>query len=106
MTIGHAVQRGTLIYIYDAKGEPVTSISAPGRWATDGLKGYTASRILVQKGELIYSYDCQGHPVDKPVATKQGNVTEMHWVTRRTVTCTAKPLGKFPQVYEALRAVG
>ncbi|MEB4591711.1 hypothetical protein VSS37_12030 [Candidatus Thiothrix sp. Deng01] len=60
MAIGKAVQRGTLIYIYDQEGKAITSISAPSRWPTDGLKAYTASDISVQKGSLLYSYDKNG----------------------------------------------
>lgn len=60
MAISRAIQRGTLIYIYDQNGEAVTSISAPSRWPTDGLKAYNASSISVQKGSLLYAYDKQG----------------------------------------------
>lgn len=60
MAISKAVQRGTLIYIYDQDGEAVTSISAPSRWPTDGLKSYTPTSINVQKGSLLYSYDKNG----------------------------------------------
>lgn len=60
MAISKAVQRGTLIYIYDQNGEAVTSISAPGRLPTDGLKAYNEHSISVQKGALLYSYDKQG----------------------------------------------
>jgi len=60
MSIGKAVQRGTLIYIYDQDGMAVTSISAPGRCPDDGLKAYTPHSISVQKGGLLYSYDKRG----------------------------------------------
>jgi hypothetical protein len=60
MAIGKAVQRGTLIYIYDQDGRAVTSVSAPSRWPTDGLKDYTSTNINVQKGTLLYSYDKNG----------------------------------------------
>lgn len=60
MPIGKAVQRGTLIYIYDQEGKAVTSISAPSRWPTDGLKAYSPTNISVQKGTLLYSYDKNG----------------------------------------------
>ena len=46
--------------IYDQNGEAVTSISAPGRLPTDGLKAYNEHSISVQKGALLYSYDKQG----------------------------------------------
>jgi hypothetical protein len=60
MTIAKAVQRGTLIYIYDEAGAAVTSISAPGRWPSDGLKTYTPTTVSVQKGSLLYNYDKTG----------------------------------------------
>ena len=60
MTIAKAVQRGTLIHIYDQDGAAVTSISAPGRWPSDGLKTYTPTSVNVQKGSLLYSYDKTG----------------------------------------------
>lgn len=60
MAIGKAVQRGTLIYIYDQNGAAVTSISAPARLPSDGLKAYDAQSVSVQKGTLLYRYDKQG----------------------------------------------
>lgn len=63
MAIGNAVQRGTLIYVYDQHGNPITSISAPGRWPNDGLKGFDATSINIQKGTLLYTYDEMGHKV-------------------------------------------
>lgn len=60
MAISKAVQRGSLIYIYDQDGEAVTSISAPSRLPTDGLKTYDSQSISVQKGALLYNYDKQG----------------------------------------------
>ena len=66
MSIGHAVQKGSLIYIYDQHGKQITSVSAPGRWPEDGLKHHTATTISVQKGTLIYHYDEAGHMVGRP----------------------------------------
>jgi hypothetical protein len=60
MSISKAVQRGTLVYIYDQDGMAVTSISAAGRCPGDGLKAYTPSSVSVQKGGLLYSYDKGG----------------------------------------------
>lgn len=57
MSIGRAVQRGTLIYIYDQDDRAITSISVPGRWPGDGLKAYTPDNISVQKGPLVYRYN-------------------------------------------------
>lgn len=60
MAIGKAIQRGTLIYIYDQDGKAVTSISVPSRWPTDGLKDYTPTNVSVRKGSLLYNYDKHG----------------------------------------------
>lgn len=60
MTISKAVQRGTLIYIYDQHGKAITSISAPPRLPTDGLKAYDAHSVSVQRGTLLYNYDERG----------------------------------------------
>ncbi|UJS23501.1 hypothetical protein [Thiothrix winogradskyi] len=79
MSIGNAIQKGTLIYIYDHNGRQITSVSAPGRWPEDGLKGFTANTVSIQKGSLIYHYDEMGHCVGRPrpaqaplPATQQG----------------------------------
>ena len=47
MTIGHALQKGTLIYIYGIDGKQITSLSAPGRWPSDGLKGFTRHAVHI-----------------------------------------------------------
>lgn len=82
MTIGHAVQRGTLIYVYDQDGRQITSISAPGRFPEDGLKGYTTNSIHVQKGTLIYSYDEAGHQAGRPLPVQHGNVESIQIAKR------------------------
>lgn len=87
MTIGHAVQRGTLIYVYDQDGRQITSISAPGRFPEDGLKGYTTSSIHVQKGTLIYTYDEAGHQAGIPLPIQHGNVESIQ-VAKRLQTRT------------------
>ncbi len=60
MAIGYAEQRGTLIYVYDQAGHQITSISAVGRYSSDGLKAYTTDTVQVQKGRLLYLYDESG----------------------------------------------
>lgn len=70
MTIGHAVQRGTLIYVYDLQGKQITSISAPGRWPGDGLKSFDANTIHVQKGTLLYAYDEYGRQISHYAAVQ------------------------------------
>lgn len=60
MAIGNAVERGSLVYIYDEKGRQTATVSK-GSGANDGLKGYTSSTVNVRRGSLIYSYDAKGH---------------------------------------------
>lgn len=74
MAIGHAVQKGTLVYIYDADGRQITSLSAPGRWPDDGLKGFTQNAVHVQKGTLLYAYDECGHQLGMPVPVRPQNI--------------------------------
>jgi hypothetical protein len=51
MAVGSAVQRGSLIYVYDEKGRRLTSLLA-GKGPKDGLQGYNvvdrqrASRLV------------------------------------------------------------
>jgi hypothetical protein len=49
MAIGSAVQRGSLIHVYDEKGRRLTSLLA-GAGPKDGLQGYTSSTVSVQRG--------------------------------------------------------
>ncbi|EIJ34186.1 hypothetical protein [Thiothrix nivea] len=103
MAIGNAVQKGTLIYVYDQDGRQVTSISAPGRFPEDGLKGYTPNSIHVQKGELIYAYDETGHQVGRPIPVQRGNV--------ESIQAAKRPPARQPeymparQVHDARRAI-
>lgn len=89
MTIGYAVQRGTLIYVYDQDGRQVTSVSAPGRFPEDGLKGYTANSIHVRKGTLIYTYDENGKQIGRPFPIQHGNV--------ESILLAKRPAGKIPE---------
>jgi hypothetical protein len=59
MPIGNAVERGTLVYVYDEYNRQLFTLSR-GVGAEDGLKGYTASRVNIRRGSLIYSYDDRG----------------------------------------------
>ena len=56
MAIGNVVQRGALIYICYKNNRQINSVPA-GNGPSDGLKGYTSTRINVQRGAIIYSYD-------------------------------------------------
>jgi hypothetical protein len=92
MAIGHAVQHGTLVYVYDQNGKQITSISAPGRWPDDGLKGFTATAIHVRKGALIYAYDETGHLANRyPI--QYGNVENIPYPdTKRPQANTHEPI--------------
>jgi hypothetical protein len=67
MTIGNAVQRGSLIYVYDEKGRRLTSL-LPGDRPKDGLQGYTSSTVSVRRGSLIYTYDERGRRLSSTLA--------------------------------------
>lgn len=105
MTIGYAVQKGTLVYIYDLTGEPITSIAAPGRWPEDGLKGYTTTQVLIQKGTLIYAYNAKGQMVGAPTKAKAETITSIQfprtkWHPPMIITPKSKPINK--QVYATM----
>lgn len=104
MTIGHAEQKGTLIYIYDVDGRQTTSISAPGRWPDDGLKGFTAQSVHVQKGTLIYAYDETGHQVGRPLPVQHGNVEYMKVAQNRQLQKTEQILLNKKHRQDALSA--
>lgn len=55
MAIANAVQRGTIVYIYDEKGRQVGTVSAG-----DGLHGFTSGSISIRRGTMIYIYDEKG----------------------------------------------
>lgn len=65
MAIGKAIQKGTLVYIYDEKGRQQTSISAVGCDPDDGLQGYTPDAVHVRKGALVYAYNEKGQLVSR-----------------------------------------
>jgi hypothetical protein len=67
MAIGNAVQRGSIVYIYDEKGRQTAAVSA-GSGRGDGLKGYTNSTVNVQRGSIIYSHDEKGRQIAAVVA--------------------------------------
>ena len=67
MAIGSAVQRGSLIYVYDEKGNRLTSLLA-GKGPKEGLQGYTSSTVSVRRGSLIYTYDERGRRLSSTLA--------------------------------------
>ena len=59
MVIGNAVQRGSVVYVYDEKGRQLFSKPA-GTGKDDGLKGYTGSTVNIRRGSVIYTYNEKG----------------------------------------------
>jgi hypothetical protein len=59
MTIGSALERGSLIYVFDENGRTLFS-KACGSGLKDGLLGFTGSTVTVRFGSVIYTYDESG----------------------------------------------
>lgn len=59
MAIGNAVQKGSMVYIYDDRGRQLGAVSA-GSGAKDGLRGYTSTTVNIQRGSMIYTYNEKG----------------------------------------------
>lgn len=57
MAIGTAVQKGSRVYIYDANGREIASVSCGG---SDRFMGFTGTAVSIQKGSRIYMYDERG----------------------------------------------
>jgi hypothetical protein len=68
MSIGNAVERGALVYIYDEKGHQIATV-LNGRGPGDGLKGYTSSTVSVKRGSVIYTYDEKARQISSTPAT-------------------------------------
>lgn len=68
MAIGNAVQRGSVVYVYDEKGRQLFSQSAGNAARGDGLKGYTSSTVNIQRGSVIYTYDVRGRQISSTSA--------------------------------------
>lgn len=62
MAIGNAVQRGSVVYVYDEKGRHLTTLSA-GVGPQDGLTGYTGASVSIRRGTIIYTYDERGRQI-------------------------------------------
>jgi len=59
MAIGNAVQKGSLVYVYDEKGKQLYN-KAAGSGPKDGLMGYTSGTVNIRHGSLILTYDEKG----------------------------------------------
>ena len=60
--IGSALERGSLIVVYDEKGMSLFSKSK-GSGPHDGLLGFTGSTVTVRFGSVIYTYGERGQTV-------------------------------------------
>ena len=60
--IGSALERGSLIVVYDEKGMSLFSKSK-GSGPQDGLLGFTGSTVTVRFGSVIYTYGEHGQTV-------------------------------------------
>ena len=59
MAIGSAIERGSLICVYDEHGRTLFP-KARGNGPKDGLLGFTGSTVTVRFGSIIYTYDERG----------------------------------------------
>jgi hypothetical protein len=62
MVIGSAVERGSVIYVYNDKGRVLFS-KPKGPQRGDGLKGYTGTTLNIQRGDVIYTYNEKGYQI-------------------------------------------
>ena len=60
--IGSALERGSLIVVYDETGMSLFSKSK-GSGPHDGLLGFTGSTVTVRFGSVIYTYGEHGQTV-------------------------------------------
>ena len=59
MTIGRAIERGSLIQVFDEHGHTLFS-KARGNGRNDGLIGFTSSTVTARYGSTIFTYDEAG----------------------------------------------
>ena len=57
--IGSAIERGSLIVVFDQHGTTLFS-KVRGSGAKDGLLGFTGSTVTARYGSVIYTYDEHG----------------------------------------------
>jgi hypothetical protein len=57
--IGSALERGSLIVVFDEHGRSLFS-KAKGSGPKDGLLGFTGSSVTVRFGSIIYTYGAHG----------------------------------------------
>jgi hypothetical protein len=57
--IGSAIERGSLIYVFDTDGNTLF-VKNRGNGPRDGLLGFTGSSMTARYGSTIYTYDESG----------------------------------------------
>jgi hypothetical protein len=57
--IGSAIERGSLIVVFDQRGMTLFS-KVRGSGPRDGLLGFTGSTVTARYGSVIYTYDEHG----------------------------------------------
>ena len=62
MAIGNALERGSLICVYDEHGR-ILFQKAKGNGPNDGLLGFTMSTVTARYGSVVYTYDERGQTV-------------------------------------------
>lgn len=63
MAIGNAVERNGFVYVYDENNRQICCLNGGEFNPSDGLKGYTSSRVNIQRNGFIFSYDETGRQV-------------------------------------------
>ena len=59
MAIGSAIERGSLICVYDERGWTLFQ-KAKGSGPKDGFLGFTGSTVTARYGSVIHTYDEHG----------------------------------------------
>ena len=59
MAIGSAIERGSLIYVFDERGSTLFA-KAKGAGPKDGLVGFTSSSVTIRFGGAIYTFGENG----------------------------------------------
>jgi hypothetical protein len=59
MASATAVQRGTMIQVYDEKGQTLFTRGV-GSGPNDGLKGYTNTTVTIRAGNVVQTIDERG----------------------------------------------
>jgi hypothetical protein len=59
MAIGSAIERGSVIAVYDERGQMLFT-KANGSGPHDGLLGFTGSTVTVRSGSVIITYGENG----------------------------------------------